>query len=82
MRSPVEIKGRPASRGIFAGPLVRIGQAATRRAYSGSPQAERDALEIAIAAAIAELGGLAEKTGGDGADMLAFQIAMLEDEAS
>jgi len=81
MRSPVEIKGKPASRGIFAGPLARIGQIAARRRHSGSSLGERQALETAIAAAIAELADLAGRIGGEGADMLAFQIAMLEDEA-
>src|SRR5690606_7161891 len=81
MRSPVEIKGRPASRGIFAGPLLRIAQQAAARVHSGSVAGECDALDTAIAAAIAELAVLAEKIGGEGADMLAFQIAMLEDDA-
>jgi len=81
MRSPVEIKGKPASRGIFAGPLIRIARKASARVHSGSAAGERDALEAAIAGAIAELAALAEKIGGDAADMIAFQIAMLEDDA-
>jgi phosphotransferase system enzyme I (PtsI) len=81
MRSPVEIKGKPASRGIFAGPLTRIAREAAARTHSGSASGERDALETAIAEAISELAALAEKIGGEGADMLAFQIAMLEDDA-
>jgi len=81
MRSPVEIKGKPASRGIFAGRVTRIARQAAARVHSGSVAGERDALEAAIADAIAELAALAEKIGGEGADMLAFQIAMLEDDA-
>ncbi len=81
MRSPAEIKGKPASRGIFAGPLVRIVRESAARVHSGSAVGEREALDIAIADAIAELAALAEKIGGDAADMLAFQIAMLEDDA-
>jgi phosphotransferase system enzyme I (PtsI) len=81
MLSPVEIKGRPASRGIFAGPIQRIGGVVTKRVPSGSPEGERAALETAIAEAIAELVELAAKVAGEGADMLAFQIAMLEDDA-
>ena len=81
MRPPVEIKGKPASRGIFAGPLVRIAREARTRIHSGSSASERAALSAAIADAIGELASLAEKIGGEAADMLAFQIAMLEDDA-
>ena len=81
MRSPVELKGKPASRGIFAGPLIRIACEAGARIHSGSEAGERDALDTAIAEAIGELSELAAKIGGEGADMLAFQIAMLEDDA-
>ncbi|MBL8905461.1 MAG: phosphoenolpyruvate--protein phosphotransferase [Rhizobiales bacterium] len=81
MRSPVELRGKPASRGIFAGPVTRIAGEAAARVYSGSAAGERAALDAAIADAIAELTVLSEKIGGEGADMLAFQIAMLEDEA-
>jgi phosphotransferase system enzyme I (PtsI) len=42
---------------------------------------EAKALRGAIAAALGELALLADRAAGDGADILAFQVAMLEDEA-
>ena len=82
MRSPVEIKGKPASRGIFAGPLIRIarrsggarpfgigGGASVRRSRPPLPVRSPNSLR------------LPSKIGGEAADMLAFQIAMLEDDA-
>src|SRR5205085_2159993 len=54
--------------------------AQTRRP-GGDPTAETAALQDAIASALRELARLAGRTEGDGADMLAFQIAMLEDNA-
>ena len=77
-----ELKGQPASPGIAVGPLLRLRTASGERKPTGDPQADRSALEQAIAAAVRELEAL--QTGQDareGGGMLDFQIAMLEDES-
>ena len=78
MRRTVE-RGRPAAPGVAAGPLVRLDRAMAARAPSGDPERERRDLEAAIAEAIASTSALAAKVEGDAADILDFQIAMLED---
>src|SRR6476646_8101063 len=75
------VKGRPASDGIFAGPIFFLESAVAARRTVGSAQAETAAIDEAIAAAIAALSSLVDGAEGEGADMLAFQSAMLEDEA-
>ena len=52
----------------------------SRKRSGGDPVAEAEALRRAIAAALSELSDLAANAKGDGAEILAFQIAMLEDE--
>ncbi|MFZ5674970.1 MAG: phosphoenolpyruvate--protein phosphotransferase [Pseudomonadota bacterium] len=80
MRPPVEIKGRPASDGIFSGPVVFLSATEAERRPSGDPAVERRDFDAAVAAAIAGLTRLVAGAQGEGADMLAFQIALLEDE--
>ncbi|MBC8035674.1 MAG: phosphoenolpyruvate--protein phosphotransferase, partial [Rhizobiales bacterium] len=81
MRPAVEIKGRAASDGVFTGPIFYLGGTSALRRHSGSIASECQALEAAIAEAIAEITALMEKTEGDAAGILAFQVAMLEDTA-
>ncbi len=81
MPQTVEHRGQPASPGLAAGPLVRLEAPREQRRAGGDPAGERAALEAAIAAAIAALRRLGEAAGGDAADILEFQVAMLEDEA-
>lgn len=81
MRQPVELKGRPASDGIFAGPVFFLNTTDAERRPSGDPAVERRDFDAAVAAAIAGLGALVAGAQGEGADMLAFQIALLEDDA-
>lgn len=81
MRQPVELKGKPASEGIFAGPIFIVGAAQTERRASGDADAERRAFDAAVTAAVSGLAALVETAAGDGADMLEFQTAMLEDDA-
>jgi phosphotransferase system enzyme I (PtsI) len=81
MRPALEIRGRPAAEGIYIGPLVAIGTAAAARQNSGSPEVEKCALESAILRSIEGIGRLMEKAGREAAEILSFQIAMLEDEA-
>jgi phosphotransferase system enzyme I (PtsI) len=76
-----ELTGRPAAPGFAAGPLVRLVAASGAARVAGTVEAERTALLAAIEAAAMELAQLAERTGGAAADILEFQIAMLEDAA-
>ncbi|MCB1494988.1 MAG: phosphoenolpyruvate--protein phosphotransferase [Bauldia sp.] len=82
MRPAVERRGRIAAPGIAAGPVVRLDRPeAGRRNPSGDPARERADLEAAIATAIEAIAGLAAGLEGDAADILDFQIAMLEDDS-
>lgn len=80
-RRETVLRGRPASTGLHAGPLVVLAAAVARRTASGDPAIEAADLRRAIADARDELAAMAEAADGDGADILAFQVAMLEDEA-
>ena len=77
----LELTGRPAAPGVAVGPLVRLDPQNVAARAAGTPSEERVALAAAIAAAIAEIARLAEQAGGDAAEILEFQIAMLEDPA-
>jgi phosphoenolpyruvate-protein phosphotransferase (PTS system enzyme I) len=72
--------GRAASAGFAAGPLAVMPSIEGNRA-GGEPVAEAHALRRAIAEALSQLSALAAHSRSDGADILAFQIAMLEDDA-
>jgi phosphoenolpyruvate-protein phosphotransferase (PTS system enzyme I) len=77
-----ELRGRPAAPGLAFGRLVRLGTAAGQRISTGSATGERLALERAVAAAIGDLEGLQTSSAdADGVAILAFQIAMLEDDS-
>src|SRR4051812_42065658 len=81
MPQPTELHGRPAAPGLAQGPIVRLISTGRERRTAGAPPAERAALDLAIRAATQELAALAASVGEDAADILEFQIAMLEDEA-
>jgi phosphotransferase system enzyme I (PtsI) len=72
--------GRPAAPGLFAGAVFVLAASVGRRESSDDPTLEETALRTAIVASLTELTALSDKISGDGADMLAFQIAMLEDD--
>jgi phosphotransferase system enzyme I (PtsI) len=81
----LSLKGQCASPG-FASGIVAVmgtrvidGQAAT--SITGDPASEADALKAAISRATAELTMLAANSEGEVAEILGFQIAMLEDDA-
>jgi phosphotransferase system enzyme I (PtsI) len=75
-----ERRGSPAAPGRAVGRLVRLHVAAPPpRRRAGPPEAESAALDAAIAAAIADLSALAGQAGGEAAEIVAFQVAMLED---
>lgn len=80
MLPAVEIRGRPASEGIFAGPVVALGVTRLASKPALDPALERSELVSAISAAIATVTRLAAKNVGAAVDILEFQIAMLEDD--
>ncbi len=80
MPSMVEVDGRPASPGLALGPLVILDEPPSARRKVGPPDDERRALAAAIAAAIADLAGLIDSVDAEGGAMLAFQMAMAEDD--
>ncbi len=75
------IRGEAASPGLLAGRIVSHELASAEVRQAGSPEDEAAALKVAIAAAIAALGLLIESSNGDAAEILGFQVAMLEDPA-
>ncbi len=73
--------GTGASDGLFMGPLRRLSSTLGSRRRVGGAEAESLALEHAISLSIAELTELMKRVDGEAQDMLAFQLAMLEDDA-
>jgi phosphotransferase system enzyme I (PtsI) len=76
----LRVTGRIASGGFAAGPVAVFSTGGGAIRGAGEPVAEAQALRDAIAAALEQLWDLAANARSDGADILAFQIAMLEDE--
>ena len=78
----LRLRGRAAAPGLAAGPLARIASAAAAAEAHclGSPEAERAALEQAIARAGADLAALAAPQKRESAQILEFQLALLEDD--
>lgn len=76
-----DLAGRPAAPGLAIGPVARLAAPVAARRSSDDPMQETDDLLTAIEAAIADLAALIETAGGEGAAILEFQVAMLEDEA-
>jgi phosphotransferase system enzyme I (PtsI) len=72
--------GRSASAGFAVGPIALLSRFNVMVRKGGEPAAEAAALRDAIATALKHLSQLAAHANSDGADILAFQIAMLEDE--
>jgi phosphotransferase system enzyme I (PtsI) len=75
-----EAQGIIASDGLFCGPVVRLDVPRGIRPASGNREVERDVLQEALEQAVAGVASLIEGSTGDAADMLAFQLAMLEDD--
>jgi phosphotransferase system enzyme I (PtsI) len=78
---PATHSGRPASPGFAAGPLVVQAERTSGRRRAGTPADERAALTAALATAATDLAALATSASGDAADILEFQIALIEDDA-
>ena len=62
------------------GPARRLSAVTATRRNSGEPGTEHGALEHAITQAVADLTALMESVDPDTQDILAFQVAMLEDD--
>ena len=77
----LRLSGRAASGGFAAGPVAILWNGAGTVRGGGAPAAETEALRTAIGVAIDQLSKLAAVADSDGADILAFQIAMLEDDS-
>ena len=73
-------RGRTASIGFARGSFIRLGVAQNRARTAGSPQEETVALRIAIQSAAENIADLASAAGGEAAQILEFQVALLEDE--
>ncbi len=83
IREPIRFQGTIASAGMAAGRIVLLNPVAPRSQPAAAPGEPRPArLRQALQEAIAELTRiLADADGEDAAEILEFQIAMLEDEA-
>jgi phosphotransferase system enzyme I (PtsI) len=77
----LQITGTPASAGLAAGVVFLLADGERRERRRGGARLEAAALEHAVARARDELALLAASLVDDGAEILAFQIAMLEDDA-
>jgi phosphotransferase system enzyme I (PtsI) len=77
----IHLTGRAASPGLAIGPVTVLTAAIESRRVPGDPAQETAALKAAIEGATAELAELVEAEQGDAADILEFQVAMLEDDA-
>lgn len=81
MPEPLRLKGISASAGYAEGPLFNLDPVVARYNRKATAADERLALGTAIKAATGRLATLVEATEGDAAEILEFQLAMLEDDA-
>ena len=77
----IHLTGRAASPGLAIGPVTLQTSGTTRRTRAGGPAQEAAALQAAIEAATAAIASLIETLEGEVADILEFQVALLEDDA-
>jgi phosphoenolpyruvate-protein phosphotransferase (PTS system enzyme I) len=73
-------KGRTASIGFAHGPFVRVDAVPTDGRTVGTPRDEERALHAALASAGRQVAALAKAAGGEAAQILEFQVALLDDE--
>jgi len=73
-------RGRTASIGFAHGPFLRVGAAPPDGRPVGVPPDEERALRAALLSAGRQIAALAEAAGGEAAQILEFQVALLEDE--
>ncbi|MEA2949925.1 MAG: phosphoenolpyruvate-protein phosphotransferase system enzyme, partial [Alphaproteobacteria bacterium] len=77
----IRLTGRGAAPGLAIGPVTVLTAAVAGRTASGDPAQETAALKAAIEGAAAEIVKLIGTLEGEVADILEFQVAMLEDDA-
>jgi phosphoenolpyruvate-protein phosphotransferase (PTS system enzyme I) len=75
------VKGKAASQGFAEGPLVRLDRLPPRRRAPGGSAEEERALRTALATAARQIAALAASVAGDAADILEFQLALLDDDS-
>ena len=73
-------RGRTASIGFAHGPFVRVDGATSSGRVAAAPPDEAAALRVALVSAGQQIAKLAEAVGGDAAQILEFQVALLEDD--
>lgn len=81
MPSRSSARGIVASTGYASGPLFRIEAARAAYLTSGDPVTEMKRLRLALGEASVAIGALMAKADGDGAAILEFQQAMIEDDS-
>ncbi|MGL4445080.1 MAG: phosphoenolpyruvate-utilizing N-terminal domain-containing protein, partial [Alsobacter sp.] len=74
------LAGRPASPGLAAGPIHRLVAAGGGRVPTGDPAVEAEDLRSAIGHALVAVETLMNEVGGEAADVLGFQAALLSDD--
>jgi phosphoenolpyruvate-protein phosphotransferase (PTS system enzyme I) len=79
MRSPHEVSGFPAADGVFCGPVFWLDEQAGHQAPQGSPAEELQAFQEAVGAALEELRVLSRQSPEPAEELLAIQLAWLED---
>ncbi len=73
-------RGRTASIGFAHGQFMRVNADACGKRAAGSPLEEADAFRAAVHAASGQIAEVATAAGGEAAQILEFQVALLEDE--
>ncbi len=73
-------RGRTASIGFAHGPFVRVDGRTSSERVAAAPPDEEAALRAALVSAGQQIANLAEAVGGDAAQILEFQVALLEDD--
>jgi phosphoenolpyruvate-protein phosphotransferase (PTS system enzyme I) len=73
-------RGRTASIGFAHGPFVRVDGGESRERIAAGPADEEAALRAALTSAGRQIAKLADAAGGDAAQILEFQVALLEDD--
>jgi phosphotransferase system enzyme I (PtsI) len=73
-------RGRTASIGFARGPFIRLSCVTNGERSPGSPGDETLALRQAIQSSSEQIAALAAAAGGEGAQILEFQVALLEDQ--
>src|SRR6187397_362051 len=75
------LSGLAASTGLAFGPVVAFRAVGEMRRVKGPVASERQALADAVAASLQAVTALAASLHGEAADIVGFQVALLEDDA-